>query len=220
MISAADHPDELKRLKALLQYEVLDTEDENFDRTQVKEFSTEIQKAALNIYQILDEILQWSEECMGSSSCSLTPLSLITAIDECAEVLKDALRLKDIKLKLDISSEQHVLADTTLLKTVIRNLLANAIKYSPQSATINIASCNIGGIIQCAISDQGPGVSNELRAQLFKSSVTSHTGTFGELGHGLGLSLSGDLIDKQNGKICLDERYSGGTRILFELPAA
>jgi signal transduction histidine kinase len=193
---------------------------ENFDHAQIKQFSTEIQKASLNIFQILDEILQWSEECMGNSSCRLTSASLRTAIDESAEVLNDALVLKHLTLDISSPSEQKVLADNTLLKIVLRNLLANAIKYSPESASIKITSSASEGVVQCTISDQGSGISNELKAQLFKSSVTSQTGTFGELGHGLGLSLCGDLIDKQNGKIWLDESYLSGTRIIFELPAA
>jgi signal transduction histidine kinase len=112
------------------------------------------------------------------------------------------------------------MADVNLTKTIIRNLLANAIKYTPAQGNINIETQSNDGEIQVVITDTGTGIPQEIQDALFCECVVSQSGTQGESGHGLGLSLCGDFARKQHGSLFLDENYKDGTKMILNLPRA
>ncbi len=88
---------------------------------------------------------------------------------------------------------------------------ANAIKYSPESATVNIEGKAGGRHVEVCVQDQGKGISPEVRNKLFTLLTCSEQGTAGEIGYGLGLSLCEQFIKRQNGTIWVDDQYQNGT---------
>ncbi|MFT4765866.1 MAG: signal transduction histidine kinase [Oleispira sp.] len=179
-----------------------------------------ILESSLKVYQLLDEILQWSSNQLGAIQVELEATTLKPLIMETLDLMKDSFTFKKLNITCDINEDIVALADANLTKTIIRNLLANAIKYTPEQGSIHIETLSINGQIQLVITDTGTGVPVELKDQLFGDSVMSQRGTQGELGHGLGLSLCGDFARKQQGFLSIDKDYQDGAKLILNLPSA
>lgn len=179
-----------------------------------------ILESSLKVYQLLDEILQWSSNQLGAIRVELEATTLKPLVMETLDLMKDSFTFKKLNITCDINEDIVALADANLTKTIIRNLLANAIKYTPEQGSIHIETLSINGQIQLVITDTGTGVPVELKDQLFGDSVMSQRGTQGELGHGLGLSLCGDFARKQQGFLSIDKDYQDGAKLILNLPSA
>lgn len=179
-----------------------------------------ILESSLKVYQLLDEILQWSSNQLGAIQVELEATTLKPLIMETLDLMKDSFTFKKLNITCDINEDIVALADANLTKTIIRNLLANAIKYTPEQGSIHIETLSNNGEIQLVITDTGTGVPEELKDQLFGDSVMSQRGTQGELGHGLGLSLCGDFARKQQGFLSIDKDYKDGAKLILNLPSA
>ena len=179
-----------------------------------------ILESSLKVYQLLDEILQWSSNQLGAIQVELEATTLKPLIMETLDLMKDSFTFKKLNITCDINEDIVALADVNLTKTIIRNLLANAIKYTPEQGSIHIETLSSNGQIQLVITDTGTGVPEELKDQLFGDSVVSQRGTQGELGHGLGLSLCGDFARKQQGFLSIDKDYKDGAKLILNLPSA
>jgi signal transduction histidine kinase len=179
-----------------------------------------ILESSLKVYQLLDEILQWSSNQLGAIQVDLGATTLKPLIMETLDLMKDSFTFKKLNITCDINEDIVALADANLTKTIIRNLLANAIKYTPEQGSIHIETLSNNGEIQLVITDTGTGVPEELKDQLFGDSVVSQRGTQGELGHGLGLSLCGDFARKQQGFLSIDKDYKDGAKLILNLPSA
>jgi K+-sensing histidine kinase KdpD len=176
-----------------------------------------ILESSLKVYQLLDELLQWSSNQLGAIQVELKATTLEPLILETLDLMKESFALKKLNVINDTNNSVVALADANLTKTIIRNLLANAIKFTPDHGTIRIETHSEHGEIQLVITDTGKGVSEDIQNQLFNSSVASQQGTTGELGHGLGLSLCGDFARKQRGYLSLDKSYKDGARLILNL---
>lgn len=178
-----------------------------------------ILESSLNVYQLLDELLQWSSNQLGAIKVELKRTTLKPLIIETLDLMKDSLALKKLNVINDTNNTVEVIADANLTKTIIRNLLANAIKYTPDHGIIRIETCSEHGEVQLIVTNTGKGVPEGLKYQLFHSSVASQQGTIGELGHGIGLSLCGDFARKQRGYLSLDKSYKEGARLILNFLA-
>ena len=196
---------------------MLTEKSDSMDSQRLAVISKAILDSSLNVYQLLDELLQWSRNQLGAINIDLKPISINQLIPETVEFIKDALEHKNIKVSLNIQSGLMAQADKDLFKTIMRNLLANALKYSPDGAEVIIEASQQGSTVEVSICDQGPGVSEAVKQQLFKECVQSNVGSAGEVGHGLGLKLCQVFASKQQGKLFLDESYEKGAKLVLTL---
>lgn len=174
--------------------------------------------SSLKVYQLLDEILQWSTNQLGAIHVELKEVTLNPLIIETLSLMEGNFTFKNIEVSCDIDENIVVLADENITKMIIRNLLTSAIKYTPKQGSIHIQTLLNNDEIQLVITDNGEGVPEELKDQLFGDSVTSQRGAQGELGHGLGLSLCGDFARKQQGTLFLDKDYTDGAKLILSFP--
>ncbi|MBA6264441.1 GAF domain-containing sensor histidine kinase [Colwellia sp. Bg11-12] len=184
----------------------------------IAEMANGILESSLTFYQLLDEILQWSRNQLGALHVELKATALNPLITETLDLMKESFILKKLTIKHEKSEDTVAMADVNLTKTIIRNLLANAIKYTPEQGTIHIKTQTIEDKIQLIITDTGQGVPLDIQNGLFSESVASNRGTQGELGHGLGLSLCGDFARKQQGYLSLDKEYKNGAKLILNFP--
>ncbi|MFT6029373.1 MAG: K+-sensing histidine kinase KdpD [Oleiphilaceae bacterium] len=191
---------------------------DNLEVDKVKLYSKEILNSSLRIYQILDEILQWTEHSALTGKPILSSLAIKECVDNSTELLSESIKAKDININIQVSPSIEAIGNKALFKTTVRNLISNAIKYSPKGGSIFIKASNKEQNMHFTIQDEGEGIPDSLRHQLFKNTVSSHEGTLGEAGHGLGLHLTHELILMQNGRIWIDENYKNGTLIHCVLP--
>lgn len=192
---------------------IMSENSESMTKEKITQLSTEILNSSVTLYQVIDEILQWSQTRLNQNTVHLEPVNILKAAEETKDLVKDGLRIKGVDLNLKISHDVSVMADEVLLKTVIRNLLMNAIKYTPASSEVVISVEDRGKDFCISVCDQGAGIPRELKSKLFDKAVGSKKGTAGELGHGLGLSLAGDFIRMLKGSIAVDTSYTKGAKV-------
>lgn len=187
---------------------------------KIASITNSILSGAMQVYGLLDEMLQWSAQRYNHKQATLSQHNFVTLLRGSHELLQEALATKGITLVDEVPPELSMMCDPVLTKSIIRNLLNNAIKFSPVGAQIRVAARESNRHIEFSVADQGAGIAPEKRAHLFGDVQTSSAGTSGEQGHGLGLRLCGELVAAQGGKIWLDTDYSHGTRIVVQLSAA
>lgn len=186
----------------------------------IAQITDDILESSLTFYQLLDEILQWSRSQLGAVHVELKATALNPLIIETLDLMKESFIIKKLNIEHDLNENTVVMADVNLTKTIIRNLLANSIKYTPEQGSIHIETQSIDGKVQLVITDTGKGVPLDIQDKLFNDCVTSKCGTQGELGNGLGLSLCGDFARKQKGYLSLDKEYKGGAKLILSFPCA
>jgi len=110
-------------------------------------------------------------------------------------------------------------ADYNMINTVLRNLISNALKFTPSIGLIKVSARQDESHVEFAVSDTGTGISQEDLSKLFRIDIQyTQVGTAGERGTGLGLNLCKDLIEKNGGKIWVESEIGKGTTFRFTLP--
>lgn len=185
---------------------------------EIENYSNQIYGAAKITYQLLDELLLWAQ--VQSDQFPFNP-ERINIYNLCSIVAKDfdlIASKKEVIISLDNGVEPIVWADELMVKTVLRNLLTNAIKYSHPGGKVKISgSCDENEAI-VTIEDNGIGMTASQVANLFDiRHKSSKEGTAGEKGTGLGLLLCKDMIEKHKGRIWAESEYGKGSKFRFSL---
>ena len=180
-----------------------------------------LRQSALNVYQLIDNLLEWSRMQRGLVEFEPRVIRLKDVIIRCTLSLSEMARQKDQRIQLQVLENIFVKADIAMLESTLRNLISNAIKFSNRGDEILIsASINCNEIIEVTVSDNGVGIGNELLGQLFKVNEQSgRMGTEGELSTGLGLLLCKDFVEKNGGEIRVESIEGKGSSFSFTLPA-
>jgi signal transduction histidine kinase len=186
----------------------------------IEQISINMRQSAGNIYSLLENLLEWSlmEQGLVVFKPSVYPLNLI--IDESLIPLADSAHTKQIEIKYTIPQDFHVFADRNMIQTVIRNLVSNAVKFTPEKGKINLSvRVTEAGFVEIAIQDSGIGMSPQIIENLFKiDKKTNRKGTQGEPSTGLGLIICHDFIEKHGGKIRAESEVGKGSVFYISIP--
>ncbi|MCZ4694998.1 hypothetical protein DWB61_08350 [Ancylomarina euxinus] len=183
-----------------------------------KDYITDLNKASENAYGLLDNLLTWSMIQQGSIVIQRKEENISTLINECILPHQATAKLKHISIEYSETEEPIVSIDRFSIKTVILNLINNAIKFSHEGGIINISTENKGSKTIVSISDHGIGMSQEQIDQLFKIDQGYTTlGTNKEKGTGLGLILCHEFIQKNKGQIWVESTEKMGSTFKFSL---
>jgi len=185
----------------------------------IKEITISMKESASSIYGLLENLLEWSRLKRGRMEFSPEKLFVKQKITYCTEILKESARKKNITLNYSLAKELEVTADSHMFETIIRNLVSNAIKFTPKSGEIFIsATKKPDNSTEIAVRDTGIGMNKEMISRLFLlNEKTNRNGTDGEPSTGLGLLLCKEFIDKQNGKIRVESEVGKGSTFSFSL---
>lgn len=198
-------------LETLHAYELSPEERQFLERSLLNETK--------NTQVMLHNLLNWTKSQMeGGTSVSMVRLSLPEVVSTCLLGQQAAADIKNISIKVNINLATELTADRDMLKLVIRNLINNAIKFTPHGGEIKIYSSNDSGYIRLHIMDNGIGIPIEKHADLFKLNAASTYGTNNEKGVGLGLILCREYTEMQNGKISFNSVPGNGTTFTLEFP--
>jgi two-component system, sensor histidine kinase and response regulator len=186
---------------------------------EIREITNNMKSSATNIYSLLENLLEWSKLRRGGTDFIPVKFNLKKKINECIGVMAESARKKGIEILIYVPDDLVILADSHMFETVIRNLVTNAIKFTPKGGKVTVtAGNNSDNEMEIKISDSGIGMSPELRDRLFKlNEKTNRPGTEGELSTGLGLLLCKDFIEKHNGKIWVESEVGKGSTFSFTL---
>jgi signal transduction histidine kinase len=192
---------------------------ESFSKDHIREMATSIHTSAGSIIQLLQGLMEWSQLQRGNISYNPQPLLLHPLINKSIKVLMETAKAKSITVISTIPETISVLADNNMLESVCRNLISNAIKFTPKGGQIEIEASESGlNTILIAVKDDGIGMSRDILDKLFSlSAKINRKGTEGELSSGLGLILCKELIEKQGGKVWAESEENKGSTFYFTL---
>ncbi len=160
------------------------------------------------VHDLLDNLLKWTKSQTGRLNVVKQELELNDIIPGVVEIFDTIAATKHIKLELKSESDSlKVEADNDMLKTVVRNFLSNAIKFSPADSTIEITMTKENEFAKVSVRDHGVGIASDRLDSIFHKGETTY-GTGGEEGSGLGLQLCQDFARK-NGGDCTVESVEG-----------
>ncbi|HAI69717.1 MAG TPA: hybrid sensor histidine kinase/response regulator, partial [Gammaproteobacteria bacterium] len=181
-------------------------------------FILSIQRASQKGYSLLSNLLEWAMAQTGQITSKAAILNLKSLVADNMALLNSNANAKSIKLSSSISETSTVFADKNMLDTVIRNLLANAIKFTPVNGEVKIVSEEKGSEVEISISDTGVGINPKDIDKLFRVDI-SHTtiGTGEEKGTGLGLILCKEFVEKNGGTIWVESEMGKGSRFYIRL---
>lgn len=200
--------------------EILSNTEINLSKEKIQYFANSINKTAKSSYDLFKNLLLWSISQRENLEINKVEIDLIKLISDTVTLLKAAADDKNIEIVTKIATDINVLTDENITKTVLRNLINNAIKFTPSSGKITISGNSDDNFTEISVTDTGTGISKENLLKLFKPEVHHSTsGTNNEKGTGLGLILCKELIEKTGGTISVISEKDKGSRFVFTIPA-
>lgn len=199
--------------------DLLKTNFDNFTKEEIHTFIDKISAQSKSTFTLLNNLLEWAR--LQSNDIEFKPYSI--ELKEIFDNVKnDTLgnaENKGINLKFPKTDELKIFADPNMLMATLRNLVSNAIKYSPKNTEIKLSYEVHHDKIEFVVCDEGVGMTDEIKQNLFRvDSKKSTKGTSGENGTGLGLVLCKDYVEKHNGEISVESEINKGTKFKFYIP--
>lgn len=190
------------------------------DIEKVDELIGQVDRSARTLNQLLDNLLNWSMSQQNEVSLDIRPIDVETVINEVIDVYEEAARTKGIVIKTE-GSGGKVLADYHTFSTVVRNLVSNALKFSPEGSEVKITYRAVNRFVELVVEDRGIGIPEENIHRLFQiDKAKVRRGTAREKGTGLGLVLVKDFVHLNNGRIEVSSTPGMGTTFRLSLPLA
>ena len=192
-------------------------DNQQLSREEFDELLQHLQRNVDNVHGMLENLLQWSMSQMKEMKPSLKAFEINDVIEQTIELFKDVAKQKKIDLQTDINENMIVFADENHIRVVVRNLLNNALKFTPENGRVLIKGKVKNNFFELKITDTGIGINTE-EMQVIFSSPKLKQGTTGEKGTGLGLILCRDLIKQNSGKISVKSEILKGTTFEILIP--
>jgi signal transduction histidine kinase len=195
------------------------TFEENMDHSQVKEFSEMIYQSSIKTYELIDNLLSWARSQTGKISNNPIELNLFQLVNSIFDIVSEKAQLKTINLINNVDKDAIIKADTDLLKTVLRNLVTNSIKFTKQDGFVKISHSKSGKKNIICVEDCGIGINKESLLDLFRIDVNKISiGNSEEKGNGLGLIICKEFVDIMGGKIHAESELNKGSKFIFTIP--
>lgn len=205
---------------SLLGFSELLTENaQKYDVEKIKKYSDIINSTTQSTLGLLDNLLNWAKSQSGQISFKPEQVRFSATIQAIFKLSNASAQNKNIVLNYNQSEEIEILADHNMIKTVLRNLISNAIKYTKSKGQVNVCAEQYDNCIEITVSDNGVGMDQETQNKLFSLEINpSALGTANEKGSGLGLLLCKEFVEKHRGKIWVESELGKGSIFKFSLP--
>lgn len=189
-----------------------------YPTSKVETFLGYIKKTTHATYNLLEDILLWNRAKTGMQPFNPQWFEFGENCQNIIAGLNYVCESKDITITYSENKQATVLADSRMINVIIRNLLLNAVKFSPPASKVYLSVHFENDLLTVKISDSGVGIAPEDLATLWDSGVTkSTTGTAGERGSGFGLMICKDFIEKHQGKIWAESEVGKGSDFYFSI---
>lgn len=195
---------------------------ENFDsftKNELKESINNLNRSSHGLYNLLEDLLDWSKAKFNIVGYQSGTFNLYEVVSFVINSLKAVTRNKNISVINHVPENYTINADQHIIKTIVRNLVSNAIKFTPKDGTITITSGFYIDEFIISIEDSGVGMSKEVVLNLFNmEKKVSSAGTEGESGTGLGLFICKELIAAHGGRIWAKSELQKGSKFFISIP--
>lgn len=187
--------------------------------SRIRMLSTHLGKTTAQVREILENLLSWGKIQTGRQIHRPRHFELQTVTADVLKQIQPLADQKSILLKLEEEQPLYVFSDPNNLEIILRNLLYNAVKFTPLGGTVTFRTKRADGQIHLEVSDTGVGMEEHLLQQIRAGQTTeSSKGTAGERGTGLGLSVCRDLVAREQGQIHIDSEIQKGTTVTIFIP--
>jgi len=186
---------------------------------QVEEYLECIHSSSTTAYDLLFNLLEWARSQTQTIKNNPVQVVIRELTHEIFDLYSAQAKTKQVQLKNRLEGDLHVAADLNMLNTIIRNLVANALKYTAPGGTITVSAEINGDMVDISVSDTGIGMEEEKVKTLFSAEkIKSTPGTSGELGTGLGLLVSYEFLKINKGTFRVDSKLGEGSAFTISLP--
>jgi len=186
---------------------------------EMYELLTMANQTTEDVFSLLDNLLKWTKSQIGKLKVVYQDINMVEVVEGVSEIFT-MVGLKNIKIVQDVPvADVAVRADIDMVKTVIRNLISNAIKFSNEGAEVVVSLAEEDGMAIVSVKDSGCGIDEENQRKLLHTDT--HFSTFGtnnEEGSGLGLLLCKDFVIKNGGKLWFTSKKGEGSTFSFSIP--
>ncbi len=191
---------------------------EEQDYESLSRLSKTLELSVNNVLSLIDNLLNWALSQQGKFPYNPESFKIIETIQDAISLYIPIAQIKNIDLQFSSSKDSIVFADKNMFLTIIRNLLNNAIKFTPEKGKINIGVDINQQFANVWIKDSGIGISADKKDAVFELANGNTQGTKGETGKGLGLFFCKEFVHINNGDIYIESEEGKGTTIIFTLP--
>ncbi|WP_298549497.1 hybrid sensor histidine kinase/response regulator [uncultured Parabacteroides sp.] len=195
--------------------------DKNQVSDEVYEMLQMMNKTSEEIFQLLDNLLKWAKNRLNKQNIYRQQVDINSIVNSTAEIFIPMATQKGISIALEgLDKELMGSIDIDMVKTIVRNLVSNAVKFSYEKGVITVSTKTDGDFVIVSVKDSGKGIKKEDQGKLLKQNThfTSY-GTNNEKGSGLGLMLCKDFVEQLGGKLWFDSEEGKGTTFHFSLKA-
>lgn len=198
--------------------DLLFDEYEELDDETKKRYISEINIAATKTFQLLENLLQWSRLQSGKAVIKPEKVNVYDLVANANSLVAISAIHKSIELINMVEKDMAIVADSNMVYTVFRNLLANAVKFTSENGYIYIAASEENDFYRFSVKDTGIGISDEEKTEIFRRVSATVAGTSGESGTGLGLEICREFITKHGGEIWVESKLGKGSTFFFTIP--
>jgi signal transduction histidine kinase len=183
-----------------------------------KVIRTDLLDLTKNSLELLNNLLHWSKNQMEGNIVNKRNILIKEELTLTFNFLKSFAKKKDITLQISIEEKISICADVDMLKLILRNLIHNAIKFTPTGGIIHVNMVTEKDAYLISVSDKGMGIKEEEQDAIFTLSTKTNYGTHKEKGTGLGLMLCKEYTEMQGGKIWFTSKEQEGTTFYLSFP--
>ena len=199
--------------------EIMAEELNTLTQDEIKSIAESMKRSARKLFSLLENLLQWSKMQQGIYEFQPIKINLKSIINHNIELYKESCKNKNINVNNNINDNIEIEADAPMINSIIRNLISNAVKFTPRNGSITIYFKIINeNNVEIFIQDTGIGMNEDFKTKLFKiDEQTSRTGTEGEASTGLGLLLCKEFVEKHGGIIKIESEEGKGSTFSFTM---
>lgn len=189
---------------------------------EIKTFAGNMRKSATTLFHLLENLLEWSRMQRGLLTYNPKIFNLSNEIATGIELVRESAEKKMIRIRQEIPDKIIAKADKQMFESMVRNLVSNAIKFTPQNGEISITAKKISKTrLEISVSDTGIGMDQTMMNKLFRLDEHIYRlGTEGEPSTGLGLIICKDFVEKHGGKLWVESETGKGSTFYLTIPCA
>ncbi|MFP4048206.1 MAG: sensor histidine kinase, partial [Bacteroidales bacterium] len=192
----------------------------NLEKDRMIEYNRYTYQNAYSLLHLLENLLEWTKNQQNEIYIQHRKQLLYPVIINNLEILNNLAKNKNIKIKTAIKNEEtQAFFDYDMISTAMRNLISNAIKFTPEGGKIEISVEERENEVKIEVKDTGVGISNTDKQKILDEfNHYTNTGTQQEKGTGIGLVITKEFIEKNNGTLHIESKPNEGSKFWFTLP--
>lgn len=199
--------------------ELLSEEVENLSKAEITKFSKQLNIALHKQYELLTDLLDWSGIQSNQVAFKAEKLLFYEEVMKVFDSISTLAQEKEIVMECDVNGDFEVYADPRILRTLLRNLISNSVKFTNDGGRVKVSALKKENLVEISVSDNGVGMDPDVTGNLFEPDFHLTTaGTNNETGTGLGLRFCKQAVEKHNGTIRVESKPGKGSTFYFTLP--